>query len=75
MRTIIDVEKGKLDALTVLAHNAHTSRAALIRQAIDTFLQDSLKKKNTEDVFGILNGRRKIDGVEYQRRIRAEWEV
>ncbi len=75
MRTIVDVEKEKLEALTVLAHKAHISRAALIRHAIDTLLQDSLKQKKTEDVFGILKERRKIEGVAYQKRIRAEWEV
>jgi metal-responsive CopG/Arc/MetJ family transcriptional regulator len=73
MRTIIDIEKEKLQALTVLAQDYHISRAALIRKAIDTLLEQSLTQKKTEDVFGILKGGREIDGLALQKRLRSEW--
>lgn len=74
MRTIIDIEKEKLQALTTLANDYHVSRATLIRKAIDILLEQSLKQKKTEDVFGILKGGREIDGLTLQNRLRSEWE-
>jgi len=73
MRTIVDIEKEKLQALTMLANDYHISRAALIRKAIDALLEQSLKQQPTEDVFGILKGGKEIDGLTLQKRLRSEW--
>jgi len=74
MRTIIDIEKEKLQALTILAQDHHVSRATLIRKAIDSLLEQSLKQKKTEDVFGILKKQYKIEGLAFQKRLRSEWD-
>lgn len=73
MRTIIDIEKEKLQALTILANDCHISRAALIRKAIDALLEQSLKQQPAEDVFGILKGGKEIDGLTLQKQLRSEW--
>ena len=47
------------------------SRAALIRQAIDDYL--AKKPGNQEDdAFGLW-GKRKVDGLVYQEKVRREW--
>jgi hypothetical protein len=47
------------------------SRAALIREAIDDFL--AKRRRNREgDAFGLW-GKRKVDGLVYQERVRREW--
>jgi metal-responsive CopG/Arc/MetJ family transcriptional regulator len=71
MRTLIDLPEAQVAALDHLSKTEKKSRAALIRQAI----ADYLAKRNTarqEDAFGLW-GNRKIDGLEYQRRMRREW--
>jgi hypothetical protein len=58
-------------ALDELSKAEKKSRAALIRQAIDDYL-DKHRSAGQEDAFGLW-GNRKIDGMAYQRRLRREW--
>ena len=74
MRTIVDIEKEKLQALGILAKQHHISRAALIREAIDALLKSSAKQQKCEDVFGILKGRHKFEGLNFQKKLRSEWD-
>jgi len=47
------------------------SRAALIRQAIDDYLARR-RSKQEGDAFGLW-GKRKVDGLAYQKKVRGEW--
>lgn len=71
MRTLVDIEEPDLLLLDRLAKQAKRSRAALIREAIGDFL----RRKHTppeDDGFGLW-GKGKVDGLAYQRKMRAEW--
>lgn len=74
MRTIINIEKEKLQALTILAQQHHVSRAMLIREAINNLLESSAKQEKYKDVFGILKGRHKVEGLAFQKKLRSEWD-
>jgi metal-responsive CopG/Arc/MetJ family transcriptional regulator len=71
MRALVDMNEDQVEALDALAKQAKTSRAALIRDAIDAYL-DRHRRRHAEDGFGLW-GRRDIDGLAYQERIREEW--
>jgi metal-responsive CopG/Arc/MetJ family transcriptional regulator len=71
MRTLVDVTDAQLRALDELSKQDKLSRAALIRAAIDDYLA---KRHGTQrgDAFGLW-GKRKIDGLAYQEKVRSEW--
>ena len=71
MRTLVDIPEGELEQLNVLSRVRKVSRAELIRQAVTGYLEQN--RVGLEDSFGIWK-RRGVDGVEYQTRLRDEWE-
>ncbi len=71
MRTLVDLPEGELERLNVLSRSRRVSRAELIRQAVSGFLEQN--KAGLEDSFGLWK-QRGVDGVEYQERLRGEWE-
>jgi predicted transcriptional regulator len=71
MRTLIDLGDGQLRALDELSKKEKRSRAALIRQAIDDYLR-SRRNQQEGDAFGLW-GKRKVDGLAYQEKVRGEW--
>jgi metal-responsive CopG/Arc/MetJ family transcriptional regulator len=71
MRTLVDLGDAQLQALDELAKLEKRSRAALIRQAIDDYLAKRRSKKEG-DAFGLW-GKRKVDGLAYQEKVRSEW--
>jgi len=71
MRTLIDVGDSQIRELDELSKGEKRSRAALIREAIDDYLAKR-RKKLEDDAFGLW-GRRKIDGLVYQEKVRKEW--
>ena len=71
MRALIDMNDGQVEALDALAKRLRRSRAALIRAAIDDYL-DRHRRKQVEDGFGLW-GKRKVDGLAYQQKVRREW--
>lgn len=71
MRTLIDINDAQVQALDELSKRHKQSRAALIRNAVDDFLAKH-RRTRTEDAFGLW-GEHKIDGLEYQERVRSEW--
>lgn len=74
MRTIIRLTDAQIEALNRLRSSEHASRAELIRRAVDAFLQTQKGASIAERPgFGAWKKKR-IDGVAYQRRMRAEWE-
>ena len=71
MRILIDVGDSQLHELDELSKQETRSRAALIREAIDDFLAKR-RSKHQGDAFGLW-GKRKVDGLVYQERVRSEW--
>jgi predicted transcriptional regulator len=72
MKTLVDIPDNFISRLDFHAKLDNTSRAELIRQAIDAYLETRTKDildatfGSCKDAFG--------DGVEYQRKLRAEWD-
>ncbi|KPF62853.1 CopG family transcriptional regulator [Bosea sp. AAP35] len=71
MRALIDMSDAQVEALDAIAKRLQQSRAALIRAAIDDYL-DRHHREQVEDGFGLW-GRRKVDGLAYQEKARREW--
>lgn len=71
MRILVDLGESKIEALDELSKAASKSRAALIREAIDEYLAKQ-RTAREEDAFGLW-GKRKIDGLAYQKKVRSEW--
>jgi hypothetical protein len=71
MRTLVDLGDAQIEALDELSKKEKESRAALIRQAIDDYLAKRRSKKEG-DAFGLW-GKRKVDGLAYQEKVRSEW--
>ena len=71
MRTLVDLSEMQIRELDELSKLEKTSRAALIRQAIDDYLS---KRRSAQegDAFGLW-GNRKVDGLAYQKKLRGEW--
>ena len=74
MRTIIELPKDQIAALDQMRRRDKLSRAALIRKAIEAYLE-SQPKASLRDLpsFGAWK-KKAIEGVKYQRHLRAEWE-
>lgn len=76
MRTIIDLPEADISTLDALKEDKNVSRAELIREAVSEYLKKN-RKQTREEVFQKAFGLWKdydIDGVEYQRALRAEWD-
>jgi predicted transcriptional regulator len=71
MRILIDASETQVSALDDLARREKRPRAAVIRAAIDDYLARNSRSR-IEEGFGLW-GDRKIDGLEYQDKIRSEW--
>jgi metal-responsive CopG/Arc/MetJ family transcriptional regulator len=71
MRTLIDLGDEQIEALDELSKAEKRSRAALIRQAVDEYL-GKRRGEQAENAFGLW-GKRKVDGMAYQKKVRSEW--
>lgn len=71
MRILIDLGDEQIEALDALSKAQKRSRAALIRQAVDEYL-GKRHSEQEENAFGLW-GKRKVDGLAYQKRVRSEW--
>jgi metal-responsive CopG/Arc/MetJ family transcriptional regulator len=71
MRTLVDLGDTQLQELDELSKEEKRSRAALIREAIDDFLAKR-RSKHESEAFGLW-GKRKVDGLVYQDKVRGEW--
>ena len=67
MRISVDLDDARIQALDELSQREKRSRAALIRQAIDDYLGS-----RQGDAFGLW-GKRKLDGLAYQQKVRGGW--
>ena len=71
MRTIIEIPPAQLEVLDALCEREGISRAEAVRRAVAEHLQRH--QSDPTRAFGLWRDR-PIDGVEYQRRLRGEWE-
>ncbi|MCZ6914833.1 MAG: ribbon-helix-helix protein, CopG family [Rickettsia endosymbiont of Ixodes persulcatus] len=72
MRTLVDIPDKYLNALAEIGKREKLSRAAVVREAIAIYVAKHQSKKSPDDAFGLW-GKKKIDGLKYQRKIRSEW--
>ena len=72
MRTIIEIPKEVVDELDKIGTNENRSRASLIRDAIDGYLETKADRKDNTTGFGIWK-HRKVDGLAFQQELRNEW--
>ena len=74
MRTLVDIPDDDICWLDHKAAQEGKSRAALVRDAVAQFRANE-SRKGIERYFGLWKTRDDIgDGLEYQRRLRGEWE-
>lgn len=76
MRTLVDLPEKQIKALNQLSKQRKVSRAQLVREAVSSYIDANSKaarKAALDGTFGIWKDR-DIDGLEYQRSIRAEWD-
>ena len=71
-RALAGLPEQDLRELDNLAEMQHTSRAELIRQAVTMYLDQVRPAKTVDDAFGLWKNW-KIDGLDYQKALRAEW--
>lgn len=71
-RFLVDIKEEKLKIIDEISDNKRISRAELVRRALDLLIQIEYKKKEKE-VFGVLSGKKKIDGLKLQQQLRDEW--
>lgn len=72
MRTIIDLPEEQIKALKLLAERENASRAELVRRAVSDYLAQR-PCAGADSAFGIWR-KRGEGGLEYQARIRQEWD-
>ena len=77
MRTIVDLPKEQIEALDTYAKSMGISRAAVVREAVATYLPNKKKRKfsfKDDPFFGSEKRPKGFDSVEYVRKLRAEWD-
>jgi metal-responsive CopG/Arc/MetJ family transcriptional regulator len=72
MRTLVDIPDQQIQDLAAVARHNKLSRAEIIRRAIAAYLAENKPKPKLHG-FGLWKDRA-IDGVEYQQKMRAEWD-
>ncbi len=73
MRTLVDIPASELEALNALSKSEGVSRAESIRRAIKAYVVLKTPMPRLEDGFGLWKGQ-DIDGLEFQLKIRSEWD-
>lgn len=72
MRTIIDLPDDQLEALGEICAQKKVSRAAVIRQAVAGYIQQS-KADTSENAFGLWK-KKNINALKHEDKIRTEWD-
>ncbi|RMF73691.1 MAG: ribbon-helix-helix protein, CopG family [Alphaproteobacteria bacterium] len=72
MRTIVTIPEDLAARLDAVARRRGISRAEAIRHAIRIYLSSEAKEQRS--MFGAWRGRGIRDGLEWQRRLREEWD-
>lgn len=71
MRTLIEIPDTDIKALDLLRQQRGESRSKLVRRAVREYLERNLQPE-PERAFGLWRDR-DDDGLDYQRKLRAEW--
>jgi len=71
VRTLVDIPEQDIAALDAVRRRRQVSRSEVIRQAVRDYLGRNAPP-DAEVGFGLW-GEGGVDGVDYQRRLRAEW--
>ena len=72
-RFLVDVPADDVRKLDEIAKREGKSRAAVLREAVSNFLQES-RKEGFEKYFGLWERHGStVDGLEYERQLRTEW--
>lgn len=83
MRTIVDLPEEQIKSLDAIGRAGDVSRAELVRRAVDLYLKQENLKKGGGIVGADIRGTVKpgdpnfwggMDGLEWQRKMRAEWD-
>ncbi|WP_207791510.1 ribbon-helix-helix domain-containing protein [Sandaracinobacteroides saxicola] len=75
MRALVDLRDEQVSILDAMAREGGTSRAALVREAIDEWLNARRKERLMAQFGGWADaGRPYEDGLAYQMAMRAEWD-
>jgi metal-responsive CopG/Arc/MetJ family transcriptional regulator len=75
MRTIVDLPHEQIQALDAYSKKHGVSRAEAVRRAIAMFLPKRSQRRldlSNHPAFGAWK-HRKVDSVEFQRKLREEW--
>jgi metal-responsive CopG/Arc/MetJ family transcriptional regulator len=70
-RILVDLTDTQLSDITQIADADKRARAAVIRDALDSYIAQR-KPAFAGDVFGLWENRQ-TDGLEYQEKLRSEW--
>ena len=74
MRTIVDLPKNFIDALSEICETEKISRAEAVRRAVESYISlQKASKCNAEKAFGLWKGKI-MDSLDYEDRIRSEWD-
>ncbi len=73
MRTIITLPDEQALRLTSICKEQHISRAMLIRNALEYYIEHHSLETHPHEAFGILR-KKKLDSIAHQRKLRDEWE-
>ena len=72
-RFLVDVPVDDVRKLDEIAKRTGKSRAAVLREAVYNYLEES-RKEGFEKYFGLWERHGStVDGLEYERELRAEW--
>lgn len=72
MRTTIRLTDAQFETLDRLRASKHASRAELIRRAVDAFLRTQKGASIAERPGFGARKKKRVDGLTYQRKLRAE---
>ena len=72
MRTIVDLPEKQVNELDRLRRRRGVSRAALVREAVDRYLDENSEEKAGE-AFGIWRSR-PVDALAHEHGLRDEWD-
>ena len=72
-RFLVDVPANDVRKLDEIAKREGKSRAAVLREAVSNYLEES-RKEGFEKYFGLWERHGStVDGLEYERQLREEW--
>lgn len=74
MRTIVDLPKNFIDALSEICGTEKISRAEAVRRAVESFIvSHKASKGDAEKAFGLWKEKTQ-DSLDYEDTIRSEWD-